>query len=204
MDSDDLTQSLRIRSLIENWVIWRDKGAWDKMRTCWHSDGRMMATWFTGTAEQFIEVSRQAFDRGIIILHILGGSSIEVTQSRAVAETKVSISQRAPVDGVLCDVTCNARFYDFLEQRQGRWGIVLRRLFYDKDRIDPLEAGKTVPLDQKLLASFPEGYRHLAYIQTRVGLTVRTDLPSVRGPAVDRVYALGEEWLAGRSPDLAA
>lgn len=201
--SHELLQKLRIRELLENWVIWRDQGAWERFGTCWHPGARMLATWFDGTAERFIEVSRQAFERGITILHSLGGGSIDLAQERAVAETKMTISQRAPVEGVLCDVVCHGRFYDLLEERNGRWGIMLRRCIYDKDRIDPVEAGRTVSLDPTLLNAFPEGYRHLAYVQTRIGFQVQRDLPSLRGPAVDRVYALGAAWLARRPHETA-
>jgi hypothetical protein len=196
--ADELMQKQQIRELLENWVLWRDQGAWERFRTCWHSDGRMLATWFDGPAERFIEVSRQAFDRGITILHALGGSTIDVAQERAVAQTKMTISQRAAVEGVLCDVVCTGRFYDLLEERDGRWAIVLRRCMYDKDRIDPVEPGAALRLDATLLGAFPEGYRHLAYVQTKVGFQVRRDLPSLRGPAVERVYAMGAAWLAHR------
>lgn len=194
----ELVRKQQIRELLENWVLWRDQGSWERFRTCWHSDARMLATWFDGPAERFIEVSRQAFDRGITILHALGGSTIDIARERAVAQTKMTISQRAAVEGVLCDVVCTGRFYDLLEERDGRWAIVLRRCIYDKDRIDPVEPGASLTLDSALLGAFPEGYRHLAYVQTKVGLQVRRDLPSLRGPAVDRVYAMGAAWLARR------
>jgi hypothetical protein len=200
---DELMQKLRIRELLENWVMWRDQGAWDRFRGCWHADARMLATWFDGPAERFIEVSRQAFDRGIAILHALGGSTIDIAQERAVAQTKMTISQRASVEGVVCDVVCTGRFYDLLEERDGRWGLVLRRCIYDKDRIDPVAAGSVLKLDPELLAAFPEGYRHLGYVQTKVGFQVRRNLPSLRGPAVERVYAQGAAWLA-RQPIEAA
>ncbi len=194
----ELMQKQQIRELLDNWVLWRDQGSWEKFRTCWHADARMLATWFDGPAEQFIEVSRQAFERGIAILHALGGSTIDVAGGRAVAQTKMTISQRAAVEGVVCDVVCTGRFYDLLEERDGRWGIVLRRCIYDQDRIDPVETGANLRLDSALLGAFPEGYRHLAYVQTQVGFQVRRDLPSLRGPAVDRVYAMGAAWLARR------
>ena len=38
-----------IRELVENWAVWRDALMWDRFRTVWHDDGRMMATWFQGT-----------------------------------------------------------------------------------------------------------------------------------------------------------
>src|SRR5436190_17245625 len=114
-----------IRELVENWVIWRDAGDWEHFRTVWHADGRMMATWFQGPAREFIRVSREGFARGVRILHFLGGTSIDLAGARAVAQTKMTISQRAEIHGVRCDVVCTGRFFDFLEKRDGQWGIVL-------------------------------------------------------------------------------
>jgi hypothetical protein len=116
-----------IRRLVQDWAVWRDAGDWERFRSVWHDDGRMMATWFQGGYEEFIRVSREAFARGVRILHFLGGTSVEIAGTRAVAQTKMTITQRAPVEGVECDVVCTGRFYDFLERREGRWGIVLRQ-----------------------------------------------------------------------------
>ena len=58
---DQLTlDKLALRELIENWALWRDAGFWDQFRTVWHDDGRMMATWTQGTADEFIEMNKQA------------------------------------------------------------------------------------------------------------------------------------------------
>ena len=56
-------------------------------------------------------------------------------------------------------------------------------------------------LDPALLAQFPEGYRHLAYLQTRIGYTVKRDMPGLKGAEVERLYAAGARWLAGRPLD---
>lgn len=189
-----------IRDLIENWAIWRDAGDWDRFRSVWAPGGHIMATWFQGTAEEFIEVSREAWNRGVSILHFLGGSSIEVRGNRAIAQTKMTIAQRDTVEGVLCDVVCTGRFYDFLDKRDGRWGMVLRQPLYERDRIDPVEPGQVVHLDHELLNSFPAGYRHLAYLQTRIGYQVKADMPGISGPATGALYARGEAWLAGTQP----
>jgi len=190
---------LIIRDLIENWAIWRDAMIWDRFRTVWHDDGRMMATWFQGTADEFIAVSREGYERGVRILHFLGGMSIDVAGPRAVAQTKMTIAQRAPVEGVPCDVVCTGRFYDFLEKRDGRWGMVLRQPIYEKDRLDPVDPSARLRLDQTLLARFPEGYRHLAYIQTKIGYKVKPDMPGLDGPEVEQLYADGSAWLAGEA-----
>src|SRR5688572_7014567 len=127
---------LAIREVIENWALWRDAGDWERFATVWHDDGWMTATWFQGPAAEFIKVSREGFEKGVSILHFLGGFTCDIAGSRAVSQTKMTINQRATVDGVLVDVVCTGRFYDFLEKRapvrltadtasgEGRWAIV--------------------------------------------------------------------------------
>jgi hypothetical protein len=192
-----LPDRLAIREVVESWVVWRDAGDWERFRGVWHAGGRMMATWFQGTAEEFIAVSRAGFDKGVSILHFLGGNSIEIAGSRAISQTKMTISQRAKVHDVLVDVVCTGRFYDFFEKREGRWGIVLRQPIYEKDRMDPVDPAARLTLDPALLGRFPEGYRHLAYLQTEIGFTVKTDMPGLKGPEVQALYARGKAWLEG-------
>jgi hypothetical protein len=198
MSVSEVDDRRAIRDLIENWAIWRDALMWDRFRTVWHDDGRMMATWFQGTADEFIKVSQEGYDRGVRILHFLGGSSVDIAGARAIAQTKMTISQRASVDDVVCDVVCTGRFYDFLEKRNDRWGLVLRQPIYEKDRLDPVDPAAPLQLDRNLLAQFPEGYRHLAYLQTRIGYNVKTDMPGLDGPEVAALYRRGEDWLKGR------
>jgi SnoaL-like domain len=197
MDSDVLDR-MAIRELIENWVVWRDALDWKRFRTAWHDNGRMMATWFQGSADEFIKVSQEGFNRGVRILHFLGGTSIDLAGDRAFTQTKMTITQRGPVEGVPCDVVCTGRFCDFLEKRDGRWGMVLRQPIYEKDRIDPIVPGTAPKLDAELLGKFPEGYRHLAYLQTRVGYKVKLDMPGLTGPEVEALYARGAAWLEGQ------
>ena len=196
--SANVSDTRTIRELIENWAVWRDALLMDRFRTVWHKDGEMWATWFQGTFEELIRVTEEGYARGVRILHFLGGSSIDLKGTRAIAQTKMTISQRAPVDGVICDVVCTGRFYDFLEKRRGKWGIVLRRLVYEKDRIDPVDPSAVLKLDPALLAQFPIGYRHLAYLQTKIGYKVKVDMPGLDGPEVEALYALGAEWLKGK------
>lgn len=186
-----------IRTVVENWALWRDAGDWERFATCWHDDGWMTATWFQGTAAAFIAVSRDGFNRGVNILHFLGGFTCDVAGTRAIAQTKMTINQRAAVHDIIVDVTCTGRFYDFFEQRDGRWAIVRRQPIYEKDRMDPVEPAAALALDRGRLAAFPEGYRHLAYLQSANGFTVKQGLPGLRGAAVETLYAEGATWLAG-------
>jgi hypothetical protein len=190
---------LRIRDLVENWVLWRDAGDWERFATVWHDDGVMMATWFQGPAADFIRVSREGFERGVRILHFLGGTSIDLAGERAIAQTKMTITQRATVHDVECDVVCTGRFYDFLEQRSGRGGILRRQPIYEQDRLDPVDPAARLELDATQLAAFPVGYRHLAYVQRQIGFDVKRDMPGLTGREVQDLYRRGAEWLAGAS-----
>ncbi|HEY6457234.1 MAG TPA: nuclear transport factor 2 family protein [Steroidobacteraceae bacterium] len=190
-----LEDRLLIRELVENWVLYRDAGDWERFRTVWHDDGRMMATWCQADAAGFITASQHGWAKGVSILHFLGGSTIDVSAERAIAQTKMTISQRAAVEGVVVDVVCTGRFYDFLERRQGKWGMVLRQPIYEKDRMDPVDPAVRLSLDSALLAQFPEGYRHLAYLQARIGYEVKKDMPGLKGPEVEALYARGHAWL---------
>src|SRR5215469_9094590 len=141
---------LAIRDLVENWAVWRDAGDWERFRTVWHPDGKMMATWFQGPAEDFIRVSQEGFERGVRILHFLGGTSVDLAGDRAIAQTKMTITQRTSVEGVECDVVCTGRFYDFLERRHDvgpTHRLVLRQPIYEIDRLTPVSGGPGPQLD---------------------------------------------------------
>ena len=185
-----------IRDLIERWAVYRDAMLWDKFREVWHPDGVMTATWTEGPFEDFIKITQDGVKRGLNILHILGGSAIDVNGTRAVAMTKFMILQRAPVEGVLCDVTCYARHYDLWEKRD-KWGLVYRATIADKDRIDPVNTNERVALDQSLLDAFPVEYRHLAYLQTKSGYNVDKNCPRMSGGALEALYQKGADWLSG-------
>ena len=189
---------LAIRQLIDNWVLWRDSGFWERFRTVWHPDGKMMATWTQGTGDEFIAMNKIAWEKPVTILHFQGAHFADIEGDRAVAQTKMYISQRAPVEGVMVDVVCTGRFYDFLEKRGDKWGFCLRQPIYEKDRMDPVHAGEVPKLDRALLDSFPEGYCHLAYLQSRLGFNVKKNMPGLKGERVAQLYAAGEAWLKGQ------
>ncbi|MFJ5263361.1 nuclear transport factor 2 family protein [Streptomyces sp. NPDC088387] len=191
------TAAQEIRGVIENWAIWRDSGDWERFATVWHRDGYMSATWFQGSAEEFIAVSRKGFEAGVRILHFLGGTSVDVVDDRAVAQTKMTITQRSRVHGVLADVVCTGRFYDFFLHEEGQWQLVHRQPIYETDRLTPVDPGDRLTLDAARLAAFPVGYRYLAYLQTEAGHTVQNGLPGLVGPEVEELYRTGDAWLAG-------
>jgi len=74
---------------------------------------------------------------------------------------------------------------------------VLRQPIYEKDRLDPVDPAARLTLERALLERFPPGYRHLAYIQSRIGYKVKPDMPGLKGPEVEALYERGRNWLLG-------
>jgi SnoaL-like protein len=196
---DQLTaEKLAIRETLDNWVLWRDSGDWERFKAVWHPKGWMNATWFQGPFEKFIEVSAEGFNKGLTLIHhFYGGSGCEISGDRAIAQTKMTISQRGRVDGVLVDVLCTGRMFDFLQKYEGRWLVRRRQPIYEKDRMDPVDPTASIMLDRTLLESFPEGYRYLAYLQTRLGFPVKKGLPGLTGTSIEKLYREGNAWLSG-------
>lgn len=195
--NDLLSEKLSIHEVVENWVLYRDAGDWERFATVWHDDGWMTATWFQGPAKDFIEASRVLFKKSGSILHQICGWTCDISGNRAISQVKMTIHQRATLDDIWIDVVCYGRFYDFFEKRNGRWGIVRRQPIYEKDRLDPVDPSIVLDLDKDLLARLPEGYRHLGYLQAKNGLSVKDGLPGLHGPEVEKLYAEGKAWLAG-------
>ena len=143
----------------------------------------MTTTWFDGSFDAFVESCEASWRKGSRSQHFLGGTVAEIEGPRAIAQTRMSINVRSQLDGVEVDAVCTGRFFDRVEKREGVWRIARRSVIYEKDRIDPVDPGAKISLDPALLARFPEGYRHLAYLQTKNGFAVRGGLPELRGDA---------------------
>lgn len=198
-----LIDELEIRRLIENWALFRDTGDFDRFGELWHPEGWMVATWFQASGADFTARARQTHNRQKG-MHILGGSAVITAPPRATAQTRMQILQRAVVDGVEVDVTCYGRFYDFVERVDGVWKLRHRQPVYELDQLRPVDPDARVVLDPEKLAGFPEGYRHLAYVQSLMGFEVNRSLPGARGPAVEALTARGADWLSGGDVDLRA
>ncbi|QUQ68537.1 nuclear transport factor 2 family protein [Kutzneria sp. CA-103260] len=185
----------RIAAVVQRWALYRDAGDWDRFAELWHPDGWMSATWFQGPYEEFIRASRKAFADGVRILHFLGGTAADVAGSRAVAQTKMTITQRGVVHDTEVDVVCTGRFYDFFALHEGDWRITHRQPIYETDRMDPVDPSAVLSLDPGRLNRFPVGYRHLAYLQEANGQQVRPGLPGLADEATTRLYREGRAWL---------
>src|SRR5258706_852277 len=194
----DLQDQLAISALMQIWALARDTGDWDKLRATAHPGAAMTTTWFDGTFDAFVASCEASFGKGSRSQHFLGGTIAEIKGDRAIAQTRMSINVRSRLDGVEVDAVCVGRFFDRVEMREGAWRIAKRSVIYEKDRIDPVDPGARISLDPALLGRFPEGYRHLAYLQTKNGAHVNPNLPTARGEALEKLVAEAKAWLAAQ------
>ena len=141
-------------------------------------------------------------------MHYLAGSVIDVSGDRARAVSKLIITERRDVNGVLCDMFNYARHFDFWEKRKGRWGLIRRETICDKDTLSPVYCRDRdkLSLDEGLLKSYPEEYQYLAYFITARGDRVSADVPrysgeGVPGSSLERLYDRGRAWLSGHLGD---
>ena len=186
-----------IREIVDGWIIWRDSGRWTELLAAWHPGGRMSSTRFDGLATDFVAQTKQGYERGAAVRHAQSGFWCEIAGDRAFSVTNMTIMQRGALDGVPIDVACTGCFVDFFSHRGRRWAMDRRQPAYDWDRIEPVEPGAAIALDPAALARFPPAYRHLAYLQERLGQTINLDLPDARGARFDSLLAEGREWLEG-------
>jgi len=192
----DLHDQLAISALVQRWALARDTGDWEALSATAHPSAAMTTTWFDGAFDDFVEACRQSWGKGSRSQHFLGGTVADIRGERAIAQTRMSINLRSRLDGVEVDAVCLGRFFDRVEKRGGVWRIVKRSVIYEKDRIDPVDPQARLALDSELLGHFPEGYRHLAYLQTRNGARVNPGLPTASGEALERLLREAQAWLA--------
>jgi hypothetical protein len=189
-----------IRNVIAEWASARDTGQWEKLRSFYAPHATMQTTWFEGSADEFIERSAKGFGGSARAQHLVGASVIGLCDTRAIAETRITLLLRAALGQAQVDVTCYGRFYDFLESNGSKWRICKRVPIYDKDRVDPVDPADQLDIDHEVLSRVAEGYRHLAYVQSRAGANVTKGLIEPGSVEEQHLYREGAEWLAqGRS-----
>lgn len=188
-----------ITQVVQDWALARDTGRWDRLRSAYTSDGTMHTTWFVGSADEFVRRSMEAAKKGARSQHFIGATSIDLGADRAIAETRMMLLLRASLQGTEVDVTCYGRFYDFFVRDDAQWRIKKRVPIYEKDRLDPVDPASTIKLDRVELERYPEGYRHIAYVQASRGASVTQGLPTPNSDALTRLYAEGASWLANKT-----
>jgi hypothetical protein len=154
-------------------------------------------------------------------MHRECGTLVELNSAtnRAVGKMKATITHRFgfdPSTGTLnttddskntakFDVDCDCRFIFFCEKSGGgggAWKAKYVKLFYEKDKVVPVD-GKTAPrFTPDEVDHIPTGYKYLGAAQARLGYRVDVHLPTAAGELFDRMYGKMEEWLEGSDVDL--
>ena len=158
----------------------------------------MMATWFQGPADEFIRVSREGWERGVSILHFLGGNSIDLAgdaRRRADQDDHLAAgggawrarrTSSAPAASTISSRSAATAGAWFCASRSTRRTASIR-----------VAPGAGLVLERGGATQFPDGYRHLAYRADEIGYQVKRDMPGLKGPEVEALYRRGMPWLAG-------
>ena len=194
----DWIDRMAINQVVQDWALARDNGIWDRLRSTFTADGTMHTTWLVGSADEFVRRSMEAARGPMRAQHFMGATSVKLGGDRAVAETHMMLLLRGQLVGIEVDVTCYGRMYDLFAREAGQWRIGKRVPIYAKDRLDPVDPASSVKLDTAVLERHPEGYRHIAYLQSQAGMLVTEGLPTPKSDALARLYAEGEAWLEGK------
>ncbi|HEY0119398.1 MAG TPA: nuclear transport factor 2 family protein [Cellulomonas sp.] len=174
----------------------RDAADWDGMADLYWPGSIVRVTWFEGTAEGFIDGSREKREASPGGFHVIVPAWCEVNGDRALVESQGQIVLRPRLDGVRCDVTSWCRFFSRIERRAGQWRLRSFDSIYGKDRLDPVIPGQRVTIDEEELAAGRVSYQFLTYINSRSGRPVPQDLPGDDRPdLLAAFYADAREWL---------
>lgn len=154
--------------------------------------------------DDFIKVSKEGRANGDFIMHHENGTLVDLNlaKGRAVGKMKATITQRFEIDGIAFDVDCDSRFIFWCKKEGDTWKVQYKRVFYEKDKVVPVD-GKTVPeFDKKLLEKYPKGYQYLAAAQHMIGHSILEELPTVNNKAFYKMYEAMHDWLEGKEVNL--
>ncbi|GAA5868611.1 hypothetical protein JCM1840_005508 [Sporobolomyces johnsonii] len=212
--ASEALERFKVRELMEGFPAHRDACEWSKLRALFAlEEAYVFTTWSGGVPiDEFIEISEAGFAKGVKIAHRVNGGTVDLATSgpaagkRALGKLKATITQRfvMPAEGggdCEVDVDADCRLCFFVEKKaDGSWKNHFFKGFYDKDRAHPVDPRKIPKYDDTKLASFPDGYRYLAYGQS-AAYKIKLDLPQSRGEEHDHFYQCFIDWLDGASID---
>ncbi|KAM7220295.1 Pea pathogenicity protein 2 [Rhypophila decipiens] len=212
----ELLDRFAVSELCKGWPVYRDASEWKNYRSLFTQDATVWTTWSGPQhVDDFIAISKAGKEKGVFIMHRECGTLTELspTYNRAIGKMKATITHRfspagssSPGDGGY-DVDCDCRFIFFCEKSlvkgQEGWKAKYVKLFYDKDKVVPVDGCTTPRFDEEELSRYPEGYRYLGAAQARLGYDIDLKLPTPRDNELwVRMYGEMEKWLDGKDIDL--
>ena len=213
--AEEILARFCLAELCQCWPIYRDASEWRNYRDAFTDDARVFTSeshcpcrfwpivqslsltartartaWSGGLQiDDFIETSQKGRSAGDFIMHRVNGVLVDLNlaQGRAVGKMKATITQRFTIDGIPCDVDCDNRFIFFCKKIGDSWKTQWVKLFYEKDKLVPVD-GKTVPhFPPEELAKYTEGKLILRWAFGGVGCQIsrltqinRISIPSCR------------------------
>jgi len=202
--AEEILDRYCVSELCKGWPVYRDASEWNNYRDIFaEKDAYIWTTWSGGlTIEDFIEVSKKGRSRGDFIMHRENGTLVDLnpTTSRAVGKMKATITQRFSIEGNAVDVECDCRFIFFCAKFPSvGWKTQYVKLFYEKDKMIPVD-GKSVPeFDKAELKKYPVGYQYLGVAQAMLGHKILDGLPTMDNKAFYTMYEAMDQWLQGKS-----
>ena len=193
---DQLTDQAAISQVLQNWGLWRDRCDWDALRSTYAPNATMQTTWMDGPASAFVDVCQRMSAGPARALHYIGVPVVTLNGARALAQTRITILVRAPLNGIEVDATCYGWFIDRMVKQEGHWLIQSREPIYERDTLVAVDPGVTLQLDADALASYPPHYKHMAYMQSVVGAPINSDLPLPNSKEQQHMLQACEAWLA--------
>ncbi|MES2258156.1 MAG: nuclear transport factor 2 family protein [Pseudomonadota bacterium] len=191
-----LADKALIAEVLQNWGLWRDLCDWSALKTVYAPEATMQTTWFDGPALDFVAATERLSGGPSRAQHYIGTPCIAVNGARAVAQTRITILVRGPLDGVEVDATCYGWFIDRMVKLDGQWLIQTRVPVYEKDTLCAVDPAVTLALDPERLARHPATYKFMAYMQSLAGATVNTGLPQPGSAEHQQLLADCATWLA--------
>ncbi|KAK3339906.1 hypothetical protein B0T25DRAFT_466887 [Lasiosphaeria hispida] len=205
----ELLDRLAVSELCKGWPVYRDASEWANYRSLFTEDGTVWTTWSGARhVDDFISISKAGKEAGVFIMHRECGTLAELAapeHGRAVGKMKATITHRFTFPESQFDVDCDCRFIFFCEKQAGTgaWKAKYVKLFYDKDKVVPVDGCTAPRFAPDELAKYPEGYRYLAAAQARLGYEIDVGLPTPHNNELwERMYGEMEKWLDGKQIDL--
>ncbi|KAK1751505.1 Pea pathogenicity protein 2 [Echria macrotheca] len=204
---EQLLDRLAVAELCKGWPVYRDASEWANYRSLFTEDGTVWTTWSgPRPVDEFIAISKAGKEKGVFIMHRECGTLAELGSSptRAIGKMKATITHRFTFPDSQFDVDCDCRFIFFCEKSAtDGWKAKYVKLFYEKDKVVPVD-GYTAPrFTAAELDRYPKGYCFLGAAQARLGYEIDVHLPTPFDLGLwDRMYGEMEKWLDGEGVDL--
>lgn len=140
---------------------------------------------------------------GDFIAHRENGTlaNVNLSKDRGVGKMKATITQRFILQGVPIDIDCDCRFI-FCRVENNEWKVQYVKLFYEKDKVVPVD-GKTVPdFPKEELEKYTPGYQYLSIAQHSLGHPILNDLPDANNEGFTAMYKAMADWIEGKDVHL--